>query len=162
MNITVSRLNTTYTSVNGVLFDKNGRTLIQYPQGKRGEYTVPSTVTTIADGAFSDCTKLTSVIISTMVTRIGNDAFFDCTNLMSVNIESSRFLIGEREFSIGARAFLDCKSLKNITIPSSVTSIDDNAFRGCDNLRTVVLSRRTRIGSGTFPATTQIIYSDEK
>ena len=70
--ITVDALNSVYSSVDGVLFNKSQTTLIQYPGGKAGSYTIPNSVTSIGDGAFSGCTSLTSVTIPNSVTSIGD------------------------------------------------------------------------------------------
>ena len=72
----------------------------------------------IADGAFEDCTSLTSVTIPDSVTSIGNWAFEYCTSLTSVTIPDS-------VTSIGNWAFYGCTSLTSVTIPDSVTSIGD-------------------------------------
>ena len=74
-NITVAPSNPTFSSLDGVLFNANRTMLIRYPQGLRGSYIVPGTVTTIADDAFAGCTGLTNVAISALVTAIGTNAF---------------------------------------------------------------------------------------
>ena len=66
--------NPAYSSVAGVLFDKNQTTLIQYPGGKAGSYTIPDSVTSIGGAAFA-CCSLTSVTIPDSVTSIGELAF---------------------------------------------------------------------------------------
>ena len=53
-NISVNSQNTFFSSLNGVLFDKNEQILIEYPAGRVGNYAIPGTVTEIADSAF-DC-----------------------------------------------------------------------------------------------------------
>ena len=87
--ITVDALNSVYSSVDGVLFNKSQTTLIQYPGGKAGSYTIPNSVTSIGDCAFDGCTSLTSVTIPNSVTSIGDCAFDYCTSLTSVTIPSS-------------------------------------------------------------------------
>ncbi len=111
---TVDALNPVYSSVDGVLFDKNQTTLIQCPGGKAGSYTVPNSVTSIeggrirlgeCSGAFGGCTSLTNVTIGNSVTNIGDDAFGNCTNLTSVYFQGNApaepgdcaFWIGEWE-----------------------------------------------------------------
>ena len=79
--ITVDPLNSFYSSVDGVLFDKSQTTLIQCPGGKAGSYTVPNSVTNIGGYAFESCHNLTRLTIPKSVSSIGDGAFADCTNL---------------------------------------------------------------------------------
>lgn len=73
--------NPAYSSLEGVLFDQSRRTLLQYPGGKVGAYTIPASVTHIGEGAFSSCLGLTSVTLGHSVTSLGGLAFFSCPNL---------------------------------------------------------------------------------
>ena len=84
-SITVDALNSVYTSANGVLFDKNQTTLIQYPGGKAGSYTVPDGVTNIWDWAFNNCGSLTSLSIPDSVTT-GAMGFIGCTTLSAITV----------------------------------------------------------------------------
>ena len=74
--IAVDPLNSAYSSVDGILFNKSQTTLIDYPGGKVGGYTIVSGVTNIGDYAFADCPGLTSLTIPTSVTTIGSWAFY--------------------------------------------------------------------------------------
>jgi hypothetical protein len=142
--ITVDALNAAYSSVEGVLLNHSKTTLIQFPGGKAGTYTIPNSVTTIANYAFSDCDGLTTVTIPDSVTTIGRDAFVFCTNLTTV-----RF--GNSVTSIGDEAFFYCIGLASVTIPSSVTSIGDQAFFYCISLASVTIPNSvTYIGEGAF------------
>jgi hypothetical protein len=96
-----------YSSEGGVLFNKDKTSLIQYPGGKQGSYTIPTSVTSIGDGAFSGCTGLTSVTIPNSVTSIGDFAFLSCTGLTSVTIPNS-------VTSVGMRASLGCSVLGRV------------------------------------------------
>ena len=130
-NITVASGNSNYSSENGVLYNKEKTTLIQYPAGKTDvSYTIPDSVTSIGDSAFTDCTSLTSVDIPNSVTSIGDEAFISCRSLTSVNIPDS-------VTSIASYAFAHCSSLTNVNIPSSVTTIENSAFAYCESLTSV-------------------------
>ena len=78
-----------------------------------------------------DMTNLTSLTIPNSVTSIGDFAFSGCSKLKSINIP-------ENVTSIGNYAFNNCDSLTSITIPNSVTSIGDGAFSWCESLTSVV------------------------
>lgn len=60
-NIAVSTDNPAYKSVDGVLFDKEGKMLVQFPAGKSGSYTVPDNVTAVAPGAFDGATAVEKI-----------------------------------------------------------------------------------------------------
>ncbi|MDY2815862.1 MAG: leucine-rich repeat protein [Bullifex sp.] len=133
--INVSDDNNNYVSIGGVLFDENVETIIFYPCGKSSNYyAIPDSVTSIGNGAFWDCTSLTSVTIGNSVTSIGEWAFCNCSSLTSINIPDS-------VTSIGEGAFVDCSSLTSITIPDSVTSIGSSAFFDCSSLSEIRINR---------------------
>jgi hypothetical protein len=68
-------LNPIYSSVNGVLFNKNQTSLLNYPGGRAGSYTIPNGVTQIPSYAFQSCPNLTSVTMPDSVSSIGSLAF---------------------------------------------------------------------------------------
>ena len=83
--INVDTANTVYSSVNGVLFDKDKTELIIYPEGKAdASYAIPNSVTSIGNYAFFLCSSLTSITIPNGVTSIGNSAFYKCSSLKDV------------------------------------------------------------------------------
>ena len=105
LNIVVSENNNTYSSKDGVMFDKQKTTLIRYAKdGIQPDYVVPSGVTIINNGAFMHCHSLISVIIPE----------------------------GMKE--IKTSAFANCDKLKTITLPSSITTIGNYAFQLCSDL----------------------------
>ena len=142
--IDVDSGNDNYQSIDGVVFSKDGTTLILCPEGKSGEYTITDGVTKIDEYAFVTCKKLTSVTIPDSVTSIGKGAFFSCTGLTSITIPESVTLIDRS-------AFDGCTSLTSFTIPKSVTSIGDYAFYGCTSLTSVTIPNSvTEIGASAF------------
>ncbi len=172
--ITVDANNPAYSSVDGVLFDKNQATLMQYPASKAGgDYSIPSSVASIGDYAFYYCTSLTNVTIPNSVTSIGEAAFQYCTGLTGVTIGSSVIRIGMSAFqacsrlsaitvdannpaysSVGGVLFDKSqttlmqypqgKAGSNYSIPSSVTGIGDYAFYNCISLTNVTISDGVR------------------
>ena len=101
-------------------------------------------ITSIGEGAFSDCSSLNSVSIADSVTEIGENAFSGCSSLSSIVIPDSVTTIGKSAFS-------GCRSLTSITIPNSVTTIGERAFCGCSSLKsTIIPDRITTIGEGAF------------
>jgi hypothetical protein len=182
-SIAVDAENPNYSSVDGVLFNKEQTSLIQCPGGKVGAYTIPSSVTSIGEGAFAGCSGLTSVTIPASVTSIGGGAFQSCTSLTSVTIPASVTSIGSGAFSgctsltaievdagnpnySSAGGVLYDKSLTTLiqcpggktgsfTIPASVTSIGVDAFNGCTGLTSVTIPASvTSIGVFAFSGCT--------
>lgn len=127
IEINVEEDNPNYSSINGVLLNKDCTTLLQYPGGLTGEYVIPNSVTTIGENAFNDCMNLTSVIIPNSVEIIDDFAFSYCSNLTTVYIPNS-------VKTIGSWAFGGCSKLTSINIPNSVINIGDGAFSDCANL----------------------------
>ena len=98
----------------------------------------------IGNGAFQDCTGLTSITIPDSVVSIGAYAFGGCTGLTSITIPDS-------VVSIGVHTFEDCAGLTSINIPDGVTSIGSSAFRNCDNLTSITIPNSvTNIDNWTF------------
>ena len=130
-SINVDKDNQSYSSEDGILFDKEKKKLITYPAGKKEkEYNIPSSVTSIGAGTFYGCRSLTRIEIPSSVTSIECLAFYGCTSLTSIEIPSS-------VTSIGMWAFYNCTSLTSIEIPSSVASIGIYAFSRCVSLNSI-------------------------
>ncbi|MBQ8614387.1 MAG: leucine-rich repeat protein [Ruminiclostridium sp.] len=131
-------------------------------KGSATKLTIPSkingySVTSIGSFAFSDCTKLTSVIIPDSVTSIGYNAFNKCSGITSITIPNSvisiedfafdccsnlkSITIGNSVKSIGYGVFQSCHNLTSITIPDSVTSIGESAFYYCTSLKSVIIGK---------------------
>ena len=108
--INVSEDNTAYTSIDGILYTKDGKILIACPMGKEEtNITIPNGVTSIDYSAFKGCSNLASITIPNSVTNIGDYAFSNCSNLTSITIPNS-------VTSIGEYAFFNSFALKNIYI----------------------------------------------
>ena len=121
---------------------------------------IPSSVKSIGDNAFRDCSYIESISFSEGLLTIGEDAFCDCTALTSVTLPNSTTSIGAYAFSqceklasvtfneglltIGENAFEDCTALTSVTLPNSVTHIGDYAFQNCTNLQYVYFGNNLR------------------
>ncbi len=161
--INVSADNDNFCSIDGVVFSKDKKTLIRYPAGKSGSYTIPDGVTAIGKYAFCGCKSLSSVTIPNSVTSIGDFAFYQCSGLTSVTIPNSVTSIGSRAFdncpietltyntnNIG-QAFGWNSTLKTINIGNDVTSIERWTFGGCQGLISISIPQNvTSIGEGAF------------
>jgi hypothetical protein len=177
--ITVDSNNPALCSVNGVLFNISRSTLLEYPDGISGSYTLSDGVTSIEDLAFYDCTSLTSITISDTVTNIPNGTFLGCSDLKDILVDGENpvysslngvlfdkskttvvayptglpgsYTIPSSVTSIDDSAFAGCLGLSSVTIPSSVTSIDDFAFAGCLGLSSITITAGvTNMGEGAF------------
>lgn len=143
--ILVSVSNLSFSSIDGVLFDKLQTHIHRYPQGKLGvSYTIPSGVTVIESSAFNTCIGLTEIIIPAGVVDLSSYAFYGCSNLENIEVP-------EGVVSIGGHSFNGCTSLISAIIPNSVTTIDIYAFNNCTSLATInIPAGVTTIGSNAF------------
>lgn len=104
-------------------------------------HTVAS-VTAIADKAFYEDTKVTSVTMPQSVTDIGTMAFWGCSNLKSVQLPLGITQIKDK-------VFYQCRSLERVDIPGGVETIGDYAFSGCSSLESIVIPESVpQFGSG--------------
>ena len=85
-NINVDPENATYSSIDGILYNKDATSFITCP-GARKVMTIPNSVTTIGNYAFNGCLSLTSVTIPNSVTTIEYYAFNDCNNLKTIYLQ---------------------------------------------------------------------------
>ena len=131
-DINIGENNPRYKSIDGVVFDKSGKTIICYPPGRKGDYIIPDHVIAIGESTFDNCDELTGVTIPYGVTSIGEQAFYYCDKLSSINIPDS-------VTNIGKRAFYNCYKLSSINIPDSVTSIGNYAFVHIYNLESITI-----------------------
>ena len=115
---------------------------------------IPDSVISIGEKAFSDCTRLKSVMIPNSVKSIGESAFERCSGLISVSI-------GSGVTHIGSDAFRDCVHLTTVTSPWGVKSVSDHAFSGCSSLVSVNIPNSvTSIGYSAFSGCTSLPVID--
>ena len=129
-NISVDENNPAYKSVNGVLYNKDCTTLIQYPIGKsETSFEIPDSVINIGNYAFLEC-PLENIIISGNVEVIGKHAFLHSTSLTKLVMSCDVKII---DFA----AFYNCTSLENVTLPDSIEYLGDLSFNNCTSLSVI-------------------------
>ena len=131
-DITVDENNPIFSSVDGVLFDKECSRLLQYPQNKDNiDYIVPNGVN-----------------------HIWNRAFYNCKWLEKIVLPESLIYIGDN-------VFCNCEQLSEITLPENLLYIGKGAFMDCPNLKSITLSKNTKICYKTFNRYSgKIVYRD--
>ena len=140
--IIVDEKNAVYTSVDGVLFNKEMTELLQYPAGKNGtHYVIPDGITSINNEAFFDA-ALESVVIPESVITLDYRAFAS-TNLREV-------IIPDSIINIGGSAFENCNDLTSIIIGNNVENIGDYAFRGTAITKIIIPDSVKTIGEWAF------------
>ena len=168
-NYTVSGSNDSYKSEKGVLYSKDGKTLVQYPSGRLDEsYSVIDGIETIGAYAFSNNENILKIKLPDSVTAIGEHSFEKCDKLYSINLPDGIKDISDYAFyecdalpmsaglpksleRIGNHAFDYCLSIQEITIPDSVNNIGDCAFYKCENLKKISLpASLTKYGYRVF------------
>ena len=164
-SIEVNASNPNFTSIDGVLFTKDGTVLVGFPSGLTGTYTVPSGTTTISNAVFSH-TDLTKIILPDTLTTIEEYAFAssgitEMTLPDSVqNIEPSIFSLCKSLVTLKLPRNLDkipesiafsCTSLETVIMPETTSSISSKAFWCCEKLVNVTIPAGvTSIGSDAF------------
>lgn len=162
--ITVESGNQNFSSLDGILFNKNQTELITCPISKTGDYTIPNTVYSISYNAFCNCNFLTSITIPKSVNIVKDWAFGNCTGLTAISIPASVTSIGIHSFGICGLISVDaenpfycslvgvlfnkaktelisCSTINTgaYEIPATVTSIRDYAFYYCKTLTSITL-----------------------
>lgn len=183
-SIDVDAQNKSYSSVDGVLFDHGKTNVIQFPGGKAGDYTIPSTVTTLQGGAFNNATALTRIVIPPSVS-MGAGTFGGCFSLKEIIVDPlhpdhrsvegvlfdkngltllqypggrpGTYRIPEGTTVIANGAFASAPLLIGVTIPDSVVTIGASAFQGCSSLATVAIPAQvSSIGGAAFTGCTKL------
>ena len=186
--LTIAEDNPKYTAENNILFNKEKTTLfLTAANGAIGTYTIPASVTTIGNYAFTGCSSLTSITIPGSVRSIGEWAFSDCNNLTGVTVAednpnyitennvlfnkekttlilaaakgiSGAYTIPDSVTTIDKYAFNGCTNITSVTIPNSVTKIIVIAFDGCNSLTSITVAE----DNPKYTAENNIIFNKEK
>lgn len=117
---------------------------------------IPDSITTIEDEAFRMCSSLSSVTIGSGVSYIGNLAFAGCTKLKTINVSASNpyFTTDSKTvlFNKAKTRLFFCIPLKSgaYTVPSTVKTIENSAFLQSNITSVVIPDSVTSIGVGAF------------
>lgn len=155
--ISVDSKNTSYSAIEGILYDKDISTLIQCPGKKYGKVAIPSTVSTIGQGAFWGCLNVDEVDIPESVEFIKDNAFYGCKSLASV-------VIPDHVSKLGQSSFRECTNLNSVTLGSSLTQIGDDisesfglgAFIGSDNIKTIYCRSSVPLANANLGCSTSV------
>ena len=126
--VEVSPNNENYESDEDVLYSKGKETLLYYPDGKTGEFTIPSETKRIGGGVFRAKSNITRITIPASVIEIGENAFEKCANLTEVIFAAPAENEQAEPLRIGDGAFCNCTALTSITLPARTESIGAGAF----------------------------------
>lgn len=158
-----------FSEVDGAIYNKSGKELVIFPPGKSGTFTTPAGVTSVRNYAFYDCNGLTEVQLSPDLSAISSSAFISCSSLTMIEADPANplftsvegvlydkavseiiiypaarmeptFVIPDTVTKISDRAFTEAAALVDIVIPDSVTVIGRGAFSSCASLTRVVIS----------------------
>ena len=142
--------NLKFISINGVLFNRNKKTLIAYPNGKKGSYRIPKSVSVIENRAFAS-SKINKIHISKNIEIIKNGAFRYCSNLKKIKIPNN-------VKKIGILVFANCDQLKKIKFGRSISDIDMYTLNQSKNLLKIKVNKN----NSKFSSKKGILYSKSK
>lgn len=170
-SIDVAPGNPSFSSIDGVLFNKSGTKLLAYPNGRiSNPCFIQEGVTSIGKAAFRRHHNLMSIVLPNSLTSIEAKAFEECGMLENVQFGSGLLSIGDQSFSacmnlsslvfpsslksIGERAFHLCHQISDIELPSGLESLGDFVFGDNWNLSSITVAP----GSSHFSSVDGILY----
>lgn len=151
--INVDPDNLCYSSKEGIMYDKSGTVLLQYPEKNKAGGVIPNGVVKIGKEAFYWNKSLTSLVLPASVTELEEGCFENCVNLKQVTFSEGLKIIG-------AKAFSGDEELEYIEIPLSVEEIGDGAFQFGNSYkyrRIMIKGENIKFGSYAFSSTNTFI-----
>jgi len=142
-----------FKSVDNVLYDKDGKTLI-FCAAQKDSIEIEKTVTTLGDVCFANCNKLKKVTIPKSVTSLGKDVFTYATGLEKISVSDDNPSFKSKNgylLSKNGTVLLEPpRGKKTIIIPSSVTHIPPYACNGCQAVSVIIGDNVKSIGEKAF------------
>lgn len=149
-SINVNKNNKYFTSVDGVLYNKNKTKLVRYPESKRDEsLVIPSTVKVINKDAFYSCDYIKNVTIPNSVTTMEYNAFFHCDELVNVKMGNS---------VVTMDSFSCCNKLKSLYIPKTCKKIDTPFAYSNSNITGITVHKDNKY----FSSSKGVLYNKDK
>lgn len=132
-NIEVEDGNEMYSSIDGVLYNKDKTILYRFPNSRSGEFRVPDGIKTIGSKAFA-FSKVNKVMLPDSLLNIENSAFMKCEDLEYIDFGNGITNIGDNEDD--SLMFYGCTALKNVMFPSQIKAIGYGIFffSGLENI----------------------------
>lgn len=182
--VTVREGNSQYQSIDGVLFSRDGKTLLYYPSGRQGNYTVPEGTISLAGSAFASAYGLRSITFPEGITALPDYLFSGAANLEEVHLPASLIELGEGalpaygalrrvEVAAGNPVYKDIDGVlfqgtalllyppahgSSYDVPPGTTTIGNYAFEGRDMLQTVTIPRSiTELSERMFSNCTSLL-----
>lgn len=113
MKFSVDEANNEYSSIEGVLYNKNKTRIVRCPEGiNRSIVTIHKSVEEIGAWCFSNCTGLVNIVLPAHLKRV-------------------------KEY-----AFCDCHNINRLTMGDEIVEFDESAINGWNSNQRVVVSRR--------------------
>lgn len=120
--IKVSEANTSFKSVDGVLTDAAVARIVWFPMGKKGNYTMPATITSVGDYAFSQC-SIANFTMGENITSMGQGVFYD-SGVENVTLPA-------KLQTVPTATFQHCAKLRTVSIGQGTELISSYVFDGC-------------------------------
>ena len=174
-DVNVASGNSSYKSVDGVVFTADGKELLIYPSARAEEYTIPEGTETFAKETFNNCAGLKAVSVPATLKLVGlQDYFANCKDLSAINIadgnayyksvdgvmyskngkvlifypfaKESEYIVADDVIMVSSNAAADSK-MKSVVTPENLGTIGENAFAGSEIKSATVLSNDSTDGS---------------
>lgn len=166
--------NTDYIVKDGVLFSKDGKTLVRYPIGRtEHRYVVPTGTTKIAERAFEGAGELYWVDLPDGLTQIDAHAFYNCGKLSAIYLPDTIQTVGQGAFKqctsmtllklshnleqLPTELCADCDSLTSVVIPEGVQSVAPHTFARCKNLKRISFPRSLKEITGSVFSASDLV-----
>lgn len=152
-SIQVAEDNTMYTSIDGVLYNKQVTSLIAYPNNKKDTiYTMPNTVKSVGNLVFDLCTNLEVINLPASIISLYENKFYGCTSLYEINVyeEGSKYYSSKDGVLFNANMteilrYPPAKQDTYYSIPDTVTTIQRDTFRGNPYIESVIIPEGVEI-----------------